>query len=286
MSYAIRNTLILLVTLLLFVAGAYSYLQFVQKSEINSLTKELASLKTDYNSKIQIRDQYRPLLDRYEKAKEIVLGYDKKLYGTNNPDDVYDYLSEINDKNLELYYDFSFSDSVALEQYGIITSTINGAGIYADFVNFVNKIENSALLNKIEEVAISPATNLDTNEYVNFSLILKSYYQKVNIGAENEIEAPYKINEEVSIYNPLKPLILQSIPLNEDNLVNIEQSRLIGLTSTRVFLINQDGQTKTLKLGDKVYLGYLEEINIEQNEVIFNLDKGGIQELFTLEVKR
>mgnify|MGYP001627968650 FL=1 len=102
MSYAIRNTLILLVTLLLFVAGAYSYLQFVQKSEINSLTKELASLKTDYNSKIQIRDQYRPLLDRYEKAKEIVLGYDKKLYGTNNPDDVYDYLSEINDKNLEL----------------------------------------------------------------------------------------------------------------------------------------------------------------------------------------
>lgn len=286
MSYALRNTLILLVTLLLFVGGAYSYLEFVQRTQIESLTEELSSLNTDYNSKVQIRDQYQPLIERYNKAKEIVLGYDKKLFKSNNPDDVYNYLSEINSSNLELYYDYSFRDSVALTQYGILNSSINGAGIYADFVNFLNKIENSALLNKIENVSISPAPNLGSVEYVNFSLTLKSYYQKVKIGEENEIENPYKLNAEVSIFNPLKPLILESVPLNDENLVDVEQSRLIGLTSTRVFLINQEGKTKTLKPGDKVYLGYLKEINIQNNEVVFNLDKGGIQELFTLEVKR
>ena len=66
----------------------------------------------------------------------------------------------------------------------------------------------------------------------------------------------------------------------------IEQSRLIGLTSTRVFIINQNGETKILKPGDKVYLGYLQQIDVENREVIFNLDKGGIKEIFTLKVER
>jgi hypothetical protein len=84
----------------------------------------------------------------------------------------------------------------------------------------------------------------------------------------------------------MKPLILNSVPANLDNLINIESSRLIGITSTRVFLIDQFGNTQILKPGDKVYLGFLEEINIQDREVIFNLDKGGIKELFTLKVER
>ncbi|HCI72230.1 MAG TPA: hypothetical protein DHV30_17180, partial [Balneola sp.] len=96
MSYAIRNSLILLVTLLIIAGAAFSYINFVQKSEIQQLTSELEALNRDFNTKTNIRDQYQPLLERFNKAKEIVQNYDKKLYSNNNPDDVYDYLSEIN----------------------------------------------------------------------------------------------------------------------------------------------------------------------------------------------
>ncbi len=285
MSYALRNTIILLVTLFVFAGSAFAYLKFVQESEISELNEELESLNNDYNSKAQIRDQYQPLLDRYNTARDIIASYDKRLYKTNNPDDVYNYLSEINDANLELYYDFSFADSVVRSQYGILNSRITGVGLYADFVTFINKLENSALLNKVNAITISPATNQESVEYVTFSMNLSSYYQKINFEENPDIER-FRTDPTISVYNPLKPLILNTLPPNQDNLVNIERSRLLGITPTRIFVIDQNGSSQILKPGDKVYLGYLQEINAEENEVIFNLDKGGIQEIYTLEVDK
>ena len=286
MSYALRNSLILLVTLLLIAGTAFTYIKFVQQAEINDLATELESLNTDYNNKTIIRDKYPPLLERFNKAKDIVQNYDKKLYTYNNPDDVYDYLSEINDENLELFYDFTYQDSVVNNQYGILQSRIVGTGIYSDFVTFINKIENSLYLNKIENVNVTPATGEATQDYVDFTLTLNSYYQKIIFETASDIQQKFRINPTISVLNPLKPLVLNSVPANVDNLTNIEQSRLIGLTSTRIFIIDQTGETKILKPGDKVYLGYLREIDSENKEAIFNLDKGGIQEIFTLKVER
>lgn len=286
MSYALRNSLILLVTLLLIAGAAFSYIKFVQKAEINDLTAELESLNTDYNTKTDIRDQYPPLLERYNKARDIVQNFDKKLYESNNPDDVYDYLSEINDENLELFYDFTYQDSSVNDQYGILRSRIVGTGIYSDFITFINKIENSLYLNKIENVNITPSSGEETQDYVDFNMTLNSYYQKITFETAADIQQKFRVNPTISVFNPLKPLILDAVPANVDNLTNIEQSRLIGLTSTRIFIIDQNGETKILKPGDKVYLGYLREIDSESKEVIFTLDKGGIQEIFTLKVER
>lgn len=286
MSYALRNSLILLVTLLLIAGAAFSYIKFVQKAEINDLTTELESLNRDYSTKTEIRDQYPPLLERYNKARDIVQNFDKKLYSSNNPDDVYDYLSEINDENLELFYDFTYQDSTSNNQYGILRSRIVGTGIYSDFVTFINKIENSLYLNKIENVNITPGVGEATQDYVNFNMTLNSYYQKIAFETAEDIQQKFRIDSTISVFNPLKPLVLSAVPANTDNLTNIEQSRLIGLTSTRIFIIDQNGETQILKPGDKVYLGYLREIDSESKEVIFNLDKGGIQEIFTLKVER
>jgi len=286
MSYAIRNTLILLVALLIIGGGAFAYIKFVQQTQIEELSTELESLNQDYTSKVSIRDRYQPLLEKYNKARDIVTGYDKQLYETNNPDDVYDYLSEINDINLELYYDYNFQDSVIQAQYGIIKSRIVGTGIYSDFVTFVNKIENSMLLNKIENVSITPATGEETDDYINFTMSLNSYFRKIEFDENINGSERFRVNPSISVFNPLKPLVLSSIPINADNLINIEQSRLLGLTSARIFIIDQTGTTQILKPGDKVYLGYLEEIKVQEREVIFNLDKGGIKEQFTLTVER
>lgn len=285
MSYALRNSLILLVTLLVIAGAAFSYIKFIQQGEINQLTTELEALNRDYTTKTNIRDQYPPLLERYNKARDIVLNYDKKLYDSNNPDDVYNYLSEINDENLELFYDFTYQDSLVQNQYGILQSRIVGTGLYSDFVTFINKIENSIYLNKVENVNITPASGESSNDYVNFNFTLNSYYQKIKFETA-ETDQKFRVNPDISVYNPIKPLILNAVPGNSDNLVNIEQSRLLGLTSARIFIVDQNGETQILKPGDKVYLGYLQEINTQTREVIFNLDKGGIKEIFTLKVER
>lgn len=286
MSYAIRNTIILLITFLVFAGASFAFLRFVQQAEIDSLTTELASLEQDYTEKQGIRDEYPSLLDRYNLARDIVLGYDKILYEENNPDDVYDYLSEINDGNLELFYDFVFEDSSSQNQYGIINTSIAGTSLYSDFVTFINKIEHSQLINKVEQVNLSPANGFDTFDYVNFSMELRSYYQKEDFETNADESERFRTDPSISVYNPLKPLILNTVPENTDNLINVESSRLLGITGSRVFLVDQDGKTKILKAGDKVYLGYLKSIDVNTGEVIFDLDKGGIKELFTLKVER
>ena len=89
----------------------------------------------------------------------------------------------------------------------------------------------------------------------------------------------------ISSFNSFFPLIQITVPPNDSDLINIEASRIVGLTPSRVFVINQDGLVSSLKVGDKVYLGYLESIDPQNKSVLFNLNKGGITELVTLEVE-
>ncbi|MCG8372734.1 MAG: hypothetical protein MI700_04345, partial [Balneolales bacterium] len=172
--------------------------------------------------------------------------------------------------------------------YGILGSTLSGFGNYQDVTDFVNKIENSQLLNKIRELAIAPAGNDEELDEVNFSFELDSYYSKgVNANVDSLInEFNIVLNEDVSTYNPLYPLIQPSLAPNTEGYSDIRSSRLIGLTESRVFIRNQSGRLVTLREGDPVYLGSLTSINLQNNSATFTLNLGGILEVITLEVVR
>ncbi|MDR9410662.1 MAG: hypothetical protein RI573_17590, partial [Balneolaceae bacterium] len=81
--------------------------------------------------------------------------------------------------------------------------------------------------------------------------------------------------------NPYYPLI-RPIPPNEENLPNVEASRLIALTGRTAHIIDQTGVLKRLTIGDRVYLGRLSNINLDAREVIFQLNRGGIADTVTL----
>lgn len=287
MSYGLRNTIILLVTLSLILGLGFGYSKFYLDARIESLQEELTLKQQDFNSKQNINNQFSELNDRYESALSVIQNYDKTLFTTNKPDDVYDFINMINqDGGNKIYFDFVFSDSVPQNQYGILESSLSGYGDYSDFVSFVNKIENSRLLNKVSEVIISPGRNDEGPNSINFSLMLESYYQKTSLFDSSMTQFRIVENKNVSNHNPLLPLIQRSLPANTDNLLNIEASRIVGLTSNRIFVIDQSGKVVSLKVGDKVYLGYLSKINLENKTATFSLNKGGIQEVVTLEVVR
>ena len=66
----------------------------------------------------------------------------------------------------------------------------------------------------------------------------------------------------------------------------VRGSRLIGMTDNRVFVRDQTGRILSLKEGDRVYLGSLVSIDLQNKKATFNLDIGGIEEVVTLEVVR
>ncbi|MDZ7806920.1 MAG: hypothetical protein U5K71_07375 [Gracilimonas sp.] len=291
MSYGVRNTIILLVALLLLGGGAFGYIQFIQVPELEKLETTLQEKQQDYNNKRAISDAFPQLNENYQNALSIIENYDKSLYKTPNPDDVFDYLNYIRNssEDLTVYFDFNFIDSTAQEQYGIIRSNLNGYGKFENVINFINIIENSQLLNKVTGLSlVPPGGNNEGQELtdITFTFTLESYYERIPIQENVSRTNVLTRNQQVSTHNSFYPLIQPTVAPNTDNLINAEQSRIIGMTASRIFIVDQGGNVQSLTVGDDVYLGSLQSIDINNKTATFNLNKGGITELVTLEIER
>jgi hypothetical protein len=254
---------------------------------VEDLENSLVAKRNDLASKEDINIQFTELNERYQAALEVISNYDKILFSSNKPDDVFDFLNRVNaEGGNQMYYDYIYTDSVPSSEYGIIESSIAGYGRYDALTDFVNRIEHSQLLNKVSNLTISPARQDDDLHTVNFSFELESYYEKTNLFDSLGRNFSINLDEEISNYNPLFPLIQPTVQANVNGLTDIRGSRLIGMTDNRVFVRDQTGRIISLKQGDRVYLGSLVSIDLQNKKATFNLDVGGIEEVVTLEVVR
>ncbi len=69
-----------------------------------------------------------------------------------------------------------------------------------------------------------------------------------------------------------------------NNLPDIQGATLISIVPQGAFIIDNDGKTLFLKKGDPVYLGYLTDIDYDNETATFVLNKGGILEYTTLKI--
>lgn len=281
MSYALRNSLILLFVLLLFVGAGWAYIYFVQQPEIEELTQQVEAKASELREKQQIANQYTTVLEQFENATFFIENFDKTLYTDSNEDRVFDFMNNLNTGNSYTDFTFAFSDSTAQDQYGVMSMNISGEGFYRYLINFIRKMEYSKPLNKISNLDVTPINDLENYGRVSYSFTLNSYYDRATeFGSPTmDIESP----TYASLHNPFFPLIREIEP-NEENLTDIEQSELIALSSNRAFLLDQTGELQKIGLGESVYLGSLTNINLSEGTATFQLNKGGIIERITLEV--
>jgi Tfp pilus assembly protein PilO len=271
------------VALIVIGAGGFLFIRFYQQPKIERLEEEVASLQTEYDNKKAIADQLPSLELQFEEAKMFIENFDKTLFRTENPDRIYRYLSLLGDTD-PIEFDYVFSDSTNTDRYGIVTSQLSGRGRYASVLNFLTRIENSEPVQKIENLVISPDGQEDGYNNVTFTMQLSSYYDRNNYFDETGTpDISGRISMATS--NPFYPLI-RSIEPNTENRINVEESQLVGIGNGIVYLLDQGGVLQTLREGDRVYLGRLESININQGIANFILNKGGIIETVSLEVER
>ena len=69
-------------------------------------------------------------------------------------------------------------------------------------------------------------------------------------------------------------------------MLDVQAADLLAIIPEGAFLSNSSGTTYLLWEGDKVYLGYLTEIDYDKNVVHFVLNKGGIIEKITLSLDK
>ena len=88
-----------------------------------------------------------------------------------------------------------------------------------------------------------------------------------------------------SVTNPFYPFIYRNLPPNIDELPEVERAELKAILKDKILIADHQGKIHELVEGDKVYLGYLRSIDGEYNEANFILNKGGIIEKFSLQMR-
>lgn len=281
MSYGVRNTLILLIVLVVIAAGAWSYIYFYQSPQIEELESQVDTKRTELQEKQQIANGYPALVEQFEEATDFFNNYPKSLYGSSDEDRVYDFINELNTGLAYTDFSFAFNDSTREDQYGIINMDISGEGYYRNVVNFIRQIELSRPLNKISNIEIQPINEVEEYGRVQFNFTLRSYYDRIKLleDSGNRITN----NLVASVHNPFFPLI-RDIKQNTENKIDVENSKLIAVSNNRLFLLDQNGTLQRLREGDEVYLGHLSDINLNERQATFVLNKGGIIERITIKI--
>ncbi|HYW35307.1 MAG TPA: type 4a pilus biogenesis protein PilO [Balneolaceae bacterium] len=279
MSYAIRNSLILLIVLLLFVGGGWGYIYYFQQEKIDKLQKELTTKKHTLKQKQQIADQYQPISKSYKKASKYYKNFQKALYVSSSQNKVFGFLTRLNHADARNNFNFKFKDSTTHKKYGVMQMKIEGKGPYRNVVNFIRGIELSKPLNKIKNVSLYPVKGVQDFDSVSYSFTLKSYYDRSKILAKPSFDISYNIR--AALHNPFYPLV-HNIRPNTDHKVNIKKSKLVALSTNKVFLIDQNGVMRVIKIGGRVYLGKLTNINLSNRTATFTLIEGGIKKTVKL----
>ena len=274
MKQGIRNTLILILTLICIVGGGWYYLEFMFNNQIDDTLTELESVEQELSVVREFSEMYSNAEATYHDAVFIRENHPKELFLNSNTSQIYNYLQELNRGESFTELNFTFADSVQFPDHGIINVELRGEGGYQNLANFLYRIEHSRPFIKINSVELQGISDADRLSHVNYRVQLGAFYQRGN-WSEYSAYPETVSSPSDRIHNPYYPLI-HSVPANENNLPEVDNSRLIILTGTTAHIIDQNGEMKRLNVGDRVYLGRLAAINIERGEAQFQLNRGGI----------
>lgn len=281
MSYALRNTLILLATLILMGLGGYFYIAWTMDAQIEEQEKTISTKETELTQLATKANDYLLIQERHTTIKYQAENATKELLVDNNAATIFDYLSKINSGPAFTGMNFSLRDSVLNADHGIVRVAVDGRGEYSNFYNFLLMLEQSKPIARITDIRIAPLAETTQLSDVVFQMNVEFYYARGATKSNPDLLINTTIPQR--LYNPLYPLV-HEVPSNDQNLPNVDQSRLVGLTGTGAYIIDQTGEFMFLPVGSRVYLGRLQSVNPSRNTATFELNRGGISDSVVLRI--
>lgn len=283
MNRKIRNTgVIALIGAGLMSAGAWT-VRGPLRSRVLDARQTLESKTIEFESQLELARRLEEMEARLEIARETWKARPHVLPTRFTLQEFYGRLTSVADEKCHRL-PFSFSALERRKEAGAESRLVQlkGAGRFKDIQRFFWELENARELCRIERVNLrwTPQGNDGAGD-LTFEANVRGFGGTVGrygdlIGTRDEPEA-------VAVaHNPFYPLVRESLPPNKQGLVDVEKSSLRALTPSMAFVEDQAGKLITLGVGDKVYLGYLTEVNAAANVARFTLNKGGIVETVTL----
>ena len=282
MSKSIKNSIILSVVFILVCSFDYYWIKIRRGKEIKKITSEKVKKEEEYKE----LDEYSAYYDFYNDSLKVLLNEvsesDKILLDNEDSRITFDYLNRLaSQSNSYLNFQFRSQGFTEYDNYNVSRYSLNGDAFFNNIYNFIWKLENYKRLYEIESISLEEIKKADTPDqiprsYIKFNILLKGLSSKEKtLGLEDIVD---RKRVEYLSYNPFRPLVQERLPRNTEGLLDVSSAKLQGLTEDRAFIVDARGELKVMKVGDRVWLGYLIRINKRKNEVEFHLNKGGFAE--------
>lgn len=200
-------------------------------------------------------------------------------------------------------FDLDYDGISHTQDYSTHTFRISGKGYFTSLYRFIWEVENHRDFYRISDLELSHidlvSTDRDTGRermriMVAFDFAMEAFY--AGAAGLSAPEPSLFASEEDGVWattgelppvprdvlpkerpniNPFFPLIMQDLPPNTRELVNVEAVELVSIVGEQA-IFKEGDRYRTVSKGGEVYLGILDVVDPSEGRVVARLNKGGI----------
>ncbi len=289
MSYALRNSIVLVILLLIVVLiGGYIW-GIRQPAKIEELQTRITRLDREIARIPNLIAEFNSLTEAVEDQRRRWQLRSKDVPQADFTAQTYDMFNRaIDQSGGYVRLDMSYGGAQSHDRYGYNVYYLRGEAPFPEFYRFLWHVENGRRLYKINQFTArgvetqDPELELPTM-LVTFEMEMHGYF--TSVPELHTSTGQRSVRPNVLTANPYRSLIFAEIPPNVRELVEAERAELRAVIPGKAILVDHTGMIRTLEEGDEVYLGYVTRIVPEESKVEFTLNKGGIIERFNLFIR-
>lgn len=295
MSNDVLNTIILSVLLAVAAGGGYYVTQKQQperlaqiQAEIDAIENRDAEVETLIAQEAMASQEAAQTLARWNTRYKI-------LPSSLSSSDVVSYLNALSSRGFHRF-DLSLTGVTPGPVASHYTYQATGEAYFESLYAFIWHLENSRGLYRVRDLTVtkrvmmvgetetSPGRQVVLAE---FAMAVDAFYStNRDISAPDSAVVPPKeaFPARRAAINPFFPFILEELPPNVDDLVEIDTDALVSVIGG-VAVFERDGQLRQLRAGDRVYLGRIGNVDPTRARVTVDLNKGGIRERVEIDLE-
>ena len=289
MNRKLKNTLALLAVLMVILIAGGIFIFGIQRSNISSEKDKLNELKAHAYNKEHLAKQYHDLMIKSQALDSILAAREFNIPKDLSSIKFFDFVTDVTSGfSQQTHVNVEYTGEGRDKEFSYYQYKLSGSGKYTEIYQLIYAIEQSKELKKLSSITMSNLISTDDDGMpyynINFNSLVKVYY------SPNDRFATSKLVENDlrsgNIYDAFYPLIRNEIPPNVDNLLDVQDAKLLALVPDGAFLSDAKGNTYLLWEGEPVYLGYLTKIDYDNKVVHFIINKGGVIEQVDLQLQK
>jgi hypothetical protein len=294
MSADVINTIILSVLLAAAAGGGYYVTQKVQPAELEAIEADIEAIES---RNAQVETLLVEEASASEAAAATLAQWNtryKVLPSELTTSQVVSYLNALSSRGFHRF-DLALSGVENGPTATAYTYQVTGEAYFESLFAFIWHLENGRGLYRVrdlevrKEVVMVGAEEGEVGRQVvlaSFSMAVDAFFStNRDISApEGVVPPPEAFPARRAAVNPFFPFVLETLPPNSDDLVDVEADLLVSVVGGMA-VFEREGQLRQLRAGDRVYLGRVSNVDPRVARVTVDLNKGGVRERVELDLE-